>query len=146
MSFAVSLNHGFFPPHEAIKSKATRYALIFSLSGDLDTNLHLRVIRYHCASKAKMLFSGRRNVADNFGHFAVIPFMPTCICSHIRLTVTHSHQALCSSNSPCLFMERKRILSSAHLVPVNCNSVSRLAHSQSDRVLLRCLRPLTFRT
>ena len=119
-----------FHLHNVIKRKASRHASISSLSGDLQVDLHLRIICYHCAPEANMLFSGRGNVADNSGHFAAIPFMPARSCSRVRLTVTHSHQDSCSSDSSHLVMERNCIIGSAHPVSVNWNSVSRLTHSR----------------
>ena len=116
--------------HNVIKWKASRYACTSSPPDDLQVDLHLRIICYHCAPKANMLFSGLGNVADNSGHFAAISFMPTRTCSRVRLTITHFHQDSCSSNSSHLVMERKCIIGSARPVSVNWNSVSRLTHSR----------------
>ena len=133
-----------FHPHNVIKSKVSRFASISSLSCDLHVDLHLRIICYRCTSKANMLFSGRGNAADRCGHCAAILFILTRSCRRVRLTVTHSHQDSCSSDSSRLIMKKKCIIGSTHSVPVSWNSVSRLNQSQSDRLLLRCLHPLTF--
>jgi hypothetical protein len=108
-----------FHLHNVMKWEASQHASISSLSGDLQVDLHLRIICYHCASKANMLFSGRSNVADNSGHFTAISFMPTRTCSRVRLTVTYSHQDSCCGNSSHLVMEGKYIVGSARPVSVN---------------------------